>query len=426
MHVLYRYIVDQEGRVFVNRSCDALYLDYQSTTPCDKAVLEAMLPYLTHDFGNAHSRTHCYGWHAEEGVERSRNQIASVLGADAREIVFTSGATESNNLAIKGTALYLGTQNPKRRRFVTLATEHKCVLESFRWLSRQGFETVFIPVQPDGIVCLDTLAQHIDEHTALVSVMGVNNEIGVIQPLQRIGELCAHHGVLFHCDAAQALGRIALPVKALGIHMMSLSSHKIYGPKGIGALYIERRPIRVRLAPLFSGGGQERGLRSGTLPTFLCVGFGAAAEKAEALREPERARLTTLREMFLNLLNQELSHIYVNGSMEHRVPDNLNISFAGVEGEGLLMGIKELALSSGSACTSESLEPSYVLRALGVTEDLAHTSLRITFGRYTTTEQAHYAAQKIINAVRKLRTLSPVWDMVIEGIDLSTVKWITH
>ncbi len=406
--------------------CNPLYLDYQSTTPCDKDVLDAMLPYLTQEFGNAHSRTHCYGWHAEAGVERAREQIARVLNVDTRSVIFTSGATESNNLAIKGTALRLRSQSSSRKKFITLATEHKCVLESFRWLSQQGFDVVFLPVQADGIVCLDTLAQHIDETTALVSVMAVNNEIGVIQPLKEIGALCAQNGVLFHCDAAQGLGRIPLPVEDLGIHLLSLSAHKAYGPKGAGALYVARKPFRVRLSPLFSGGGQERGMRSGTLPTFLCVGFGVAAEKAERLRILEHQRMTYLRDLFLGLLHEELSHIYMNGSMTERIPDNLNISFAGVEGEGLLMGIKELALSSGSACTSESLEPSYVLRALGVSEDLAHTSLRITFGRNTTEENVRFAATKIIYAVKKLRGLSPLWDMILAGVDLSTVQWIAH
>ena len=410
----------------MNTLCNALYLDYQSTTPCDKEVLDAMLPYLTQEFGNAHSRTHCYGWHAEAGVEHARAQIAQVLGVDTRSVIFTSGATESNNLAIKGTALRLRSQKSPRTKFITLATEHKCVLESFRWLAQQGFEVQFLPVKSDGIVCLDTLAQHIDDKTALVSVMAVNNEIGVIQPLEKIGALCAAHGALFHCDAAQGLGRIPLPVEKLGIHLLSLSAHKAYGPKGIGALYVARKPFRVRLAPLLSGGGQERGMRSGTLPTFLCVGFGVAAEKAERLRTSEQARMTQLRDLFLDLLHAELSHIYVNGSMAQRVPDNLNISFAGVEGEGLLMGIKELALSSGSACTSESLEPSYVLRALGVSEDLAHTSLRITFGRNTTEEDVRAAAAKIIYAVKKLRALSPLWDMILAGIDLNTVQWIAH
>ncbi|ETZ07486.1 cysteine desulfurase [Holospora obtusa F1] len=407
-------------------SCKALYLDYQSTTPCDAEVLEAMMPYLTHHFGNAHSRTHCYGWVSEESVEEARSQIAKVIGADSKEIIFTSGATESNNLAIKGLAMHLRGQNSPRHKFVTLATEHKCVLESFRWLQRQGFEVVFLPVQKSGLVDLEQLEMHLGPETALVSIMGVNNEIGVIQPLREIGALCKKYGVFFHSDGAQALGRISLFVKELGIHLLSLSAHKVYGPKGIGALYVERRPLRIRLTPLFSGGGQERGLRSGTIPTFLCVGFGVAAEKAEKLRLTERERLTDLRNQFLERIYSELPKVYLNGDLENRIPDNLNLSFSGVEGEGLLMGIKNLALSSGSACTSESLEPSYVLKAIGVSEDLAHTSLRITFGRYTMLNQALEAAEQIIVAVKKLRELSPLWDMIMQGVDLRTVQWIAH
>ncbi|PPE04233.1 IscS subfamily cysteine desulfurase [Holospora curviuscula] len=410
----------------MNTLCQALYLDYQATTPCDTEVLEGMMPYLTHSFGNPHSRTHCYGWTSEEAVEKARKQVASVLEADPREIIFTSGATESNNLAIKGLAMYLRAQNSQRNTYITIATEHKCVLESFRWLQRQGFKVIFLPVKSDGVLSLEVLEEHLGPETALVSIMGVNNEIGVIQPLKDIGALCKRYGAFFHSDAAQALGRIPLPVKQLGIHLLSISSHKIYGPKGIGALYIERRPIRVRLTPLFSGGGQERGLRSGTLPTFLCVGLGIAAEKAERMRTLERERLLVLRDQFLSRVYQALPKVYLNGSLEKRVPDNLNLSFAGVEGEGLLMGIKELALSSGSACTSESLEPSYVLKALGVSEDLAHTSLRITFGRSTTVTQSLNAADQIIAAVEKLRALSPLWDMIVEGIDLNTVQWVAH
>ncbi|GAJ46495.1 cysteine desulfurase [Holospora elegans E1] len=406
--------------------CQALYLDYQSTTPCDPEVLEAMMPYLTHDFGNPHSRTHCYGWVAEEGVEKARAQVATAIGADSKEIVFTSGATESNNLAIKGIAMYLRSQNSSRNTFITLATEHKCVLESFRWLQRQGFKVIFLSVKPDGLVDLEQLEHYLGPETALVSIMGVNNEIGVIQPLKEIGELCKKYGSFFHSDGAQAFGRISLSVKDLGIHLLSISAHKIYGPKGIGALYVERRPLRVRLSPLFSGGGQERGVRSGTLPTFLCVGLGKSAEKAEQMRLTEQKRLTELRDEFLARIHYGLSKVYLNGTLEKRVPDNLNLSFAGVEGEGLLMGIKQLALSSGSACTSESLEPSYVLKALGISQDLAHTSLRITFGRYTALDQALNAADQIIVAVKKLRELSPLWDMITEGIDLNTVKWVTH
>ena len=415
-------------RIFQHMStlCQALYLDYQATTPCDPEVLDGMMPYLTQNFGNPHSRTHCYGWLSEEAVEKSREHIARVIEADPREVIFTSGATESNNLAIKGLALYLRAQNSCRNTFITLATEHKCVLESFRWLQKQGFKVIFLPVKSDGIVDLEVLESHLGPETALVSIMGVNNEIGVIQPLAEIGALCEQYGAFFHSDAAQALGRIPISVQKLRIHLLSISSHKIYGPKGVGALCVRRHPVRVRLAPLFHGGGQERGMRSGTLPTFLCVGLGIAAQKAERMRASEYVRLVALRDQFLGRIQQSLPKVYLNGTLENRVPDNLNLSFAGVEGEGLLMGIKHLALSSGSACTSESLEPSYVLKALGVSEDLAHTSLRISFGRYTTLEQSLDAADQIIAAVEKLRALSPLWDMITEGIDLNTVQWVAH
>lgn len=397
-----------------------IYLDYQATTPCDPRVVDVMMPYLTEEFGNPHSRSHTYGWTAEEAVEKARQQIASLVHADPREIIFTSGATESNNLAIKGSAYFKG-----KGHIITLRTEHKCVLETIRFLEHEGFTTTYLPVLPCGRVDLEVLKQAITPETILVSIMAASNEIGVIQPLKEIGAICRQAGILFHTDAAQALGKIPLDVEDLNIDLMSLTSHKIYGPKGIGALYVRRKP-RVRLRPLFHGGGQERGIRSGTLAPFLCVGFGEAARICNQEMEQEAARLTQLRDRLLEILTTNLEAVTLNGDLSHRLPGNLNLSFFGVEGEGLIMGLKELAISSGSACTSASLEPSYVLKALGVSEDLIHTSLRISLGRFTTREDIELAGQKIVSAVTRLRDLSPLWDMYKEGIDLSTVKWIAH
>lgn len=397
-----------------------IYLDYQSTTPCDARVVEAMLPYLTQHFGNPHSRNHSYGWKAEEAVETARAAIAQLIQADPREIIFTSGATESNNLALKGVAYFQG-----KGHIITTRTEHKCVIEAARALAGEGFSVTHLPVLPSGLVDLEMLEKAIRPDTLLVSVMAVNNEIGVIQPLEAIGQLCKKYNIHFHTDAAQALGRIPLDVNAMGIDLMSLSAHKIYGPKGIGALYVRRRP-RVRLQPLFHGGGQERGMRAGTLPTFLCVGFGKAAELAMQEMDQEQKRIAQLRDIFYEYVTNNLEAVTLNGDAEQRIPGNLNLSFFGVEGEGLMMGIKELAVSSGSACTSESLEPSYVLKALGVGDELAHTSLRITFGRYTTKEEVERAARLIVEAVKRLRAMSPLWDMYQEGIDLSTVQWVAH
>lgn len=400
-----------------------IYLDYQSSTPCDPRVVEKMLPYFTEKFGNPHSRSHAYGWEAEEGVAQARQQIAAVIGADPREIIFTSGATESNNLALKGVAHFFAKQ---KRHIVTCVTEHKCVLDSCRHLEQEGFEITYLPVHPNGLVDLEQLEKALTDQTLLVSIMAVHNEIGVIQPLKEIGAICHARGVYFHTDAAQALGRIPLDVQAMYIDLMSLSSHKIYGPKGVGALYVRRSKPRIRLNALLNGGGQERGMRSGTLPTPLCVGFGEACRLAEAERETEWTRLTALRDRFYQAIQQALPDVFLNGDEKQRIPGNLNLSFAYVEGEGLMMGIKELAVSSGSACTSASLEPSYVLRALGVQEDLAHTSLRISLGRFTTTEEVDYAAAQIIQAVQRLRHMSPLWEMAQEGIDLHAIQWAAH
>jgi cysteine desulfurase len=399
-----------------------IYLDYQATTPMDPRVLEAMIPYFTEKFGNPHSRSHAYGWEAEEAVEKARAQVAHIIGADEREIIFTSGATESNNLALKGVAHFY---KDRRNHIVTLVTEHKCVLDSLRHLQEEGFEVTYLPVRQDGLVDLEQLEQAITAKTVLVSVMGVNNEIGVIQPLAEIGKLCRKKGAFFHTDCAQAVGKIPLDVEAMNIDLMSISGHKIYGPKGIGALYVRRKP-RVRLQALITGGGQERGMRSGTLPTPLCVGLGEACAIAEREMSEESKRLQKLRDRFYEAIKKELPDVYLNGSLEHRIPGNLNLSFAYVEGESLILGINDLSVSSGSACTSASLEPSYVLRALGVEEELAHTSLRIGFGRFTTEEEVDYAVKDIVEHVTKLREMSPLWEMVQEGIDLKSIKWASH
>lgn len=399
-----------------------IYLDYQATTPTDPRVVEAMLPYFTERFGNPHSRNHRYGWDAEEGVEKAREQIAQIIGANEKEIIFTSGATESNNLAIKGVARFY---KDKKRHIVTCVTEHKCVLDSCRHLELEGFRVTYLPVQQNGLIDLDRLRESIADDTVLVSIMAVNNEIGVIQPLAEIGRICRERKVFFHTDAAQAVGKIPLNVEAMKIDLMSISGHKLYGPKGIGALFVRRRP-RVRLEAMISGGGQERGMRSGTLPTPLCVGLGEACRIAAAEMATEAERLHALRDRFLDKITAELPEVFLNGDLEHRIPGNLNISFAYVEGEGLMMGIKDLAVSSGSACTSASLEPSYVLRALGVEEELAHTSLRIGMGRFTTEAEVDYAVDRIVGEVRRLRAMSPLWEMAQEGIDIKSIKWAEH
>lgn len=406
-----------------------IYLDYNATTPCDPRVIEVMMPYLTHHFGNPHSRSHTYGWQAEDAVKHARSQVAHSIGADTKDIVFTSGATEANNLAIKGAVRFFDKNNKKpdgatKGHVITIVTEHKCVLETMRSLEQDGFSVSYLPVQPSGLVCLDTLKNAMRPDTIMVSIGAVNGEIGVIQPIQAIGQLCRQQGVLFHTDAAQALGKIHLDVNAMNIDLLSLSSHKIYGPKGIGALYVRRKP-RVRIMPLFNGGGQERGLRSGTLAPFLCVGFGCAAEIAATECAMESARLLRQRQQFLNTLEANIECITLNGHKDQRVAGNLNISFKGVEGESLIMALGNLAVSSGSACTSESLEPSYVLQALGVGDE-SHTSLRIGLGRFTTDDDVTKAADTIIQAVQRLRDLSPLWDMYKAGIDLNTIQWSHH
>jgi cysteine desulfurase len=406
----------------IRRNDQPIYLDYQATTPMDPRVLEAMLPYFTYKFGNPHSRSHSYGWEAEEGVEKARGQVAKLIGADEKEVIFTSGATESNNLAIRGVAEFY---KDRKNHIVTTVTEHKCVLDTCRHLEQSGFEVTYLPVHKNGLIDLEVLKNAITDKTVVVSVMAVNNEIGVIQPLEAIGKICREKKVFFHTDAAQAAGKIHLDVEKMNIDLMSISGHKIYGPKGIGALYVRRKP-RVRLVPLIVGGGQERGFRSGTLPTPLCVGLGEAAEICLKEMDGEAKRLKKLQERMLKGLQDKLTEIVVNGDLEHRIPGNLNISFAYVEGESLMMGIKGLSVSSGSACTSASLEPSYVLRALGVEEEMAHTSLRIGLGRFTTEHEVDTAVDELVRHVTKLRAMSPLWEMAQEGIDLKSIEWAAH
>ena len=406
----------------IRRNDQPIYLDYQATTPLDPRVLETMMPYFTYKFGNPHSRSHSYGWEAEEGVEKARAQVAKLIGADEKEVIFTSGATESNNLAIRGVAEFY---KDRKNHVVTTVTEHKCVLDTCRHLEQQGFEVRYLPVQKNGLVDLEVLRAAVTDKTVVVSIMAVNNEIGVIQPLAEIGKICREKKVFFHTDAAQAAGKIPLDVEAMNIDMMSISGHKIYGPKGIGALYVRRKP-RVRLVPLIVGGGQERGFRSGTLPTPLCVGLGEAAEICMKEMDGEAKRLKKLQARMLKGLNDKLTDIVINGDLEHRIPGNLNISFAYVEGESLMMGIKGLSVSSGSACTSASLEPSYVLRALGVEEDMAHTSLRIGLGRFTTEQEVDTAVDELVRHVNKLRAMSPLWEMAQEGIDIKSIEWAAH
>lgn len=401
---------------------DQIYLDYQSTTPCDPRVVEKMLPFFTEHFGNPHSRSHPHGWIAETSVEKARAQIAKLIHADPKEVIFTSGATESNNLAIKGLASF---HKDKKNHIITCVTEHKCVLDSCRHLEQEGFKVTYLPVQPNGIICLEMLKNAITPETLLVSIMAVNNEIGVIQPITEIGKICKENNVYFHTDAAQAIGKIDIDVNAMNIDLLSISGHKIYAPKGIGALYVRRKP-RVRLNALITGGGQERGMRSGSLPTPLCVGLGEACEIAFNEMTSDNDRITKLKNRMYESITQQLSDIVVNGDMDQRIPGNLNISFSYVEGEGLMMGIKDLSVSSGSACTSASLEPSYVLRALGVTEDMAHTSIRFGIGRFTTEDEIDRAVELIVKAVKKLREMSPLWEMAQEGIDITSIQWADH
>jgi cysteine desulfurase len=406
----------------VNSQENPVYLDYQATTPTDPRVVEAMLPYFTQKFGNPHSRNHAYGWDAEEAVEDARKQVASLIGANPKEIIFTSGATESNNLALKGVAQFY---KEKRNHIITCVTEHKCVLDTCRHLEQDGFDVTYLPVKENGLIDLDELKAAMTEKTVLVSIMAVNNEIGVIQPLKEIGEICRANKTFFHTDCAQAFGKIELDVNEMNIDLMSISGHKIYGPMGVGALFVRRRP-RVRIVAQINGGGQERGMRSGTLAPALCVGLGKAAEIAGEEMKAENERLHDLQQHMWNRFKEELPEVYLNGDEDARISSNLNVSFAFVEGEGLMMGIKDLAVSSGSACTSASLEPSYVLRALGVEEELAHTSLRLGIGRFTTKEEVDFATDRIIKEVKRLREMSPLFEMAQQGIDIKSIQWAEH
>ena len=396
------------------------YFDNQATTPLDPRVLETMLPYFMEKFGNPHSRSHSYGWNAESAMENARKQVAKIINAESKDIIFTSGATEANNMAIKGLAAFY---KEKGNHVITLITEHKCVLESCRAITDDGFEVTYLPVQKNGLVDLDVLKEAITDKTILVTIMAVNNEIGVIQPIAEIGAICRERGVFFHTDATQAIGKIDIDVDAMKIDLMSMSSHKIYGPQGIGALYLRRKNPRVRLRPLFSGGGQERGLRSGTVPLALAVGFGRATEIAMSEMYEESERIRKFHNLFLKRIVEDVPHVYVNGDLERRVPHNINLSFLGIEGESFMMSISDLAVSSGSACTSSSLEPSYVLHAIDISEDMAHSSIRFGFGRFTTLEEVEFAIQAVLKSIDRLRDMSPLWEMIQEGIDLSTVNW---
>ena len=398
-----------------------IYLDYSATTPVDPRVAQKMIPWLTEQFGNPASRSHAYGWAAEAAVEEAREQVAALVNADAKEIIWTSGATESNNLAIKGAAhFYQG----KGKHIITVKTEHKAVLDTVRELEREGFEATYLDVQENGLIDLDVLKAAIRPDTVVVSVMFVNNEIGVIQPIAEIGEICREKGIVFHVDAAQATGKVDIDLDKLKVDLMSFCAHKTYGPKGIGALYVRRKP-RVRLEAQMHGGGHERGLRSGTLATHQIVGMGESFRIAREEMAAENARVKKLRDRLPAGLT-DIEATFVNGDLEHRVPHNLNISFAYVEGESLIMAIKDIAVSSGSACTSASLEPSYVLRALGRNDELAHSSIRFTLGRFTTEEEVDFTIDLLHKKIGKLRELSPLWDMYKEGIDLDTVQWAAH
>ncbi len=401
-----------------------IYLDNHATTPMDPRVLESMLPYFTEKFGNAASRNHAFGWEAEEGVETARKQIAKLIHADAKEIVFTSGATESNNLALKGVVeMY----HEKGDHIITSSTEHRAVLDTAKTLeTKRGVKVTYLPVDKFGMVNPEDVRNAITDKTILISVMFANNEIGTINPIKEIGKIAKEKGILFHCDATQGVGKVPINVQEMGIDLMSFSAHKIYGPKGIGALYVRKKNPRVRIAAQMDGGGHERGMRSGTLPVPLIVGFGKACELCEQEMAADAARLSVMRDRLHATITKALEDVYLNGHPTERLPHNLNISFAYVEGESLLMGCKEIALSSGSACTSATLEPSYVLRALGVGAELAHSSIRFGLGRFTLDEEVDYAAKKIIETVTKLREMSPLYEMAKEGIDLKTVQWAAH
>ena len=398
-------------------------MDNHATTPLDPRVLEAMMPYFTTVFGNAASRNHSFGWEAEKAVETAREQIARLIGATSKEIIFTSGATESNNLAIKGIAeMY----RERGNHIVTQVTEHKAVLDTCKRLEKHGYRVTYLPVKSDGLIDMEDLKRAMDEKTILVSIMAANNEIGVLQPIREIGKLCHEKGVLFHTDAVQAVGKVPVDVIADNIDVLSLSGHKIYGPKGVGALYVRRRNPRVQIAAQIDGGGHERGMRSGTLNVPGIVGLGKACELSQEEMQQEGRRLQDLRDRLKDKLESELDYVHVNGSMEHRLPGNLNMSFVYVEGESLLMGINDIAVSSGSACTSATLEPSYVLKALGLGDDVAHSSIRFGLGRFNTQAEVDYVAAKVIDIVKKLRLLSPLYEMVQEGIDLTKIQWAAH
>lgn len=398
-----------------------IYMDYSATTPIDPRVADKMIPYLREQFGNPASRSHMYGWSAEKAVEEAREQVAALVHADSREIIWTSGATEGNNLALKGAAQFYKT---KGKHIITVKTEHKAVLDTVRELERQGFEATYLQPQDNGLITVEQLAAAIRPDTILVSVMLVNNEIGVIQPIDEIGELCRGKGIIFHCDAAQATGKVHIDLGKTKVDLMTFTAHKTYGPKGVGALYVRRKP-RVRIEPQMHGGGHERGLRSGTLPTHQIVGMGEAFRIANEEMGQEIVRIGGLRDRLAAGLLQ-MEEVYINGDLEQRVPHNLNVSFNYVEGESLIMAIKDLAVSSGSACTSASLEPSYVLRALGRSDELAHSSIRFTFGRFTTEAEIDFTIKLIKEKVAKLRELSPLWDMYKDGVDISSIQWAAH
>lgn len=408
-----------------NYATKPVYMDYQATTPVDPRVYNAMIPYLKEEFGNPHSKTHAYGWDAEKAVENAREKIAKLINAHPKEIFFTSGATESNNMSLKGVINFLKSNKNKKNHVITTTTEHKCVLDSCRYLENRGAKITYLPVDTNGLINPNQVKEAITDKTAIVSVMSVNNEIGVIQPIKEIGKICRENKVYFHTDAAQAFGKIPIDVNEMNIDLMSISGHKIYGPKGIGALYLRRRP-RVRIEPLMSGGGQERGLRSGTLSPALCVGFGEAANVANELLEEDNIHLEKLYTKFVKFVDENIPYTQINGHPDERYKGNVNISFGFVEGESLLMALKSIALSSGSACTSSSLEPSYVLRSLGVDETMSHTSIRFGFGRYTTEEEVDNLCNLLKEKVEYLRNLSPLWEMHNEGIDIKTIKWDHH
>ncbi len=400
-----------------------IYLDYQATTPMDERVLEAMMPFFTTKYGNPHSRSHSFGWEAEKATEDARSEVAKLISANSKEVIFTSGATEANNLALQG--VYNFYKDKNKNHIITTNIEHKCILDTCMHLEQEGAKITYLKVDENGLINLKDLEDAITENTLLVSIMAINNEIGTIQPVKEIGQICRKHNVFFHTDAAQAFGKIPIDVNECNIDMMSISGHKIYGPKGIGALFVRRKP-RVKLKSMIKGGGQERGLRSGTLPTPLIVGLGKAAEIASQEMNTEYKRIKKLGDKFFNAIVKKIPDVYLNGDLEKRWPGNINLSFAYIEGESLILAIRELAVSSGSACTSASLEPSYVLRALGVSEELAHTSIRFGIGRFTTEEEIDFVIDKVSKAIDKLRNMSPLWEMVQEGIDLKQIKWSDH